>query len=103
MKNINPSILPTFHGMSIEDPDAFLFELDILCKSYNYTSDAQKLKLFSATLKDAALRWFMGLGEYTIRTWDQMKSTLLKKYQDYCKSKVLKMIFLKCTNQRKKL
>ena len=29
----------------------------------------------------------MGLGEYTIRTWDQMKSTFLKKYQDYCKSK----------------
>ena len=29
----------------------------------------------------------MGLGEYTIRTWDQMKSTFLKKYQDSCKSK----------------
>ena len=25
MKNINPSILPTFHGMSTDDPDAFLF------------------------------------------------------------------------------
>ena len=73
--------------MSIEDPNAFLFEFAILCRSYNYTKDAQKLKLFLATLKDAALRWFMGLGEYTIRTWDQMKSTFLKKYQDYCKSK----------------
>jgi hypothetical protein len=29
MKNINPSILPTFHGMSTEDPDAFLFEFSI--------------------------------------------------------------------------
>jgi len=40
MKNINPSILPTFHGMSIEDPNAFLFEFDILCRSYNYIDDA---------------------------------------------------------------
>lgn len=87
MKNINHSILPTFHGMSVEDSDAFLFEFDILCRSYNYIDDAQRLKLFPATLKNVALRWFMGLGEYTIRSWDEMKKTLLKKYQDYCKSK----------------
>ena len=87
MKNINPSILPTFHGMLIEDLDGFLFEFDILCRSYKYIDDAQKLKLFLATLKNVALRWFMGLGEYTIRSWDEMKKTFLKKYQDYCKSK----------------
>ena len=73
--------------MKTEDPYAFLFELDILCRSYNYVDDAQKLKLFFATLKNVALRWFMGLGEYTIRSWDKMKKTFLKKYQDYCKSK----------------
>ena len=73
--------------MSTEDPDAFLFEFGILCRSYTYINDAQKLKLFPATLKDVALRWFMGLGEYTIRAWEQMKSSFLKKYQDYCKSK----------------
>ena len=56
MKNINPSILPTFHGMSTEDPDASLFEFDILCRSYNYINDAQKLKLFPCTLKYVALR-----------------------------------------------
>ena len=70
MKNINPLILLTFHGMSTEDPDAFLFEFNILCRSYNYINDAQKLKLFSATLKDATLRWFMGLGEYSIKSWE---------------------------------
>lgn len=56
MKNINPSVLPTFHGMSTEGPDTFLFELEILCRSYNYVNDSKKLKLFSATLKDDALR-----------------------------------------------
>ena len=66
--------------MSSEDPDSFLFDFDILCRSYNYISDAQKLKLFPATLKELALRWFMGLGEHTIRTWEEMRSTFLKKY-----------------------
>ena len=79
-KNINPSILHTFHGMSTEDSDAFLFKFDILCRSYNYVDDAQKLKLFHATFKNASLRWFIGLGEYTIRSWDEMKKTFLKKY-----------------------
>ena len=84
MKNIPASSLPTFYGKSTEDPDTFLFEFDILCRSYNYLQDAQKLKLFPDTLKDAALRWFMGLGESTIRTWEEMKSAFLRKYRDYC-------------------
>ena len=71
--------------MSTKDPDSFLFEFDILCRSYNYTDNAQKLKLFPATLKDSALRWFMSLGEHTILSWDGMKETFLQKYQDYCR------------------
>jgi hypothetical protein len=43
--------------------------------------------LFPTTLKDSALRWFMGLGEFSIRYWDEMKTTFLKKYQDYCRTK----------------
>ena len=87
MKNMPPLALPHFHGMSSEDPDSFLFEFDILCRSYNYILDAQKLKLFPATLKESALRWFMGLGEHTIRTWEEMKSAFLKKYQEYCRTR----------------
>jgi hypothetical protein len=51
MKNIPPSILPNFYGTCTEDPDAFLFEFDILCQTYGYISDIQKLRLFPATLK----------------------------------------------------
>ena len=29
----------------------------------------------------------MGLGEYSIRTWEDMKNSFLRKYQDYCKPK----------------
>jgi hypothetical protein len=73
MKNIPLSTLPNFHGLSLEDPDEFLFEFDILCRSYDYISNAKKLKLFPATLKGNALRWFMSLGGHVITTWDQMK------------------------------
>ena len=87
MKNIPPSSLPTFYGKSNVDLDTFLFEFDILYRSYNYLKYAHKLKLFPATLKDFTLRWFMGLGESTIRTWDDMRTSFLRKYQEYCKLK----------------
>ena len=77
MKNIPPSSLPNFYGKINEELDTFLFDFDILCRSYNYLQDAHKLKLFPATLKDSALRWFMGLWELTIMTWDDMKSSFL--------------------------
>eukprot|EP00253_Pinus_taeda_P005769 PITA_05769 len=82
--------IPTFHGLTSEDPDAFLFEFDVLCRGYDYTTDPQKLKLFPSTLKGAALSWFMGLGGGVINNWDQMKEAFLKKYQDYCRSRELK-------------
>jgi hypothetical protein len=77
MKNIPLSLLPTFRGMSIEDPYLFLFEFEILCRSYNYSNDAQKISLFPATMNDSTLRWFMRLGENTILSWDQLKDTFL--------------------------
>ena len=56
MKNIAPSILPNFHGLRSEDPEIFLFEFEVLCRSYDYLFDTQKLKLFPTTLKDATLK-----------------------------------------------
>ena len=87
MKNIPPSALPHFHGMTSDEPDSFLFEFDILCHGYNYIRDAQKLKLFPTTLKDSTLRWCMGLGEHTIRSWDDVRISFLKKYQEYCRTR----------------
>ena len=83
MKNIPLSTLPNFHGLSTEDPNGFLFEFDILCRSYDYTTTVHKLKLFLATLKGNALRWLMSLGVENISTWGQMRLLFLNKYQDY--------------------
>jgi len=90
MKAIPLQHIPTFHGLTSKDPNAFPFEFDVLCQGYNYTTYPHKLKLFPFTLKGAALRWFMGLGGGVINDWDQMKRDFLKKYQDYCRSRELK-------------
>ena len=73
MKKISPSILPHFHGLTLEEPDTFLFECTFMFRTYDYTSDDHKLKLFSSTLKDVALSWFMSLSGDNITTWAQMK------------------------------
>ena len=79
MKAIPLQHIPTFHGLTSEDLDAFLFELDALCRGFDYTTDPQKLKLFPSTLKGVALRWFMGLGGRVVNNWDQLKESFLKK------------------------
>lgn len=66
MKNIHLSSLPSFQGMTVDDPGTFVFEFDVLCRSYDYNLHAQQMRLFLATLKRAALRWFIGLGSATI-------------------------------------
>jgi hypothetical protein len=68
MKNIPLSALPNFLGLSTEDPDEFLFEFYILCRSYDDTTTTHNLKLFPATLKGNVLRWFMSLGGENIST-----------------------------------
>jgi len=42
MKSIPPFSHPNFHGMRLEDPKTFLFEFEILCRSYAYLLDTQK-------------------------------------------------------------
>jgi hypothetical protein len=69
MNNIPLSALPNFHGLSTEDPYEFMFEFDTLCRSCDYTTTTKKLKLFPATLKGNALRWFMSLGGENTSTW----------------------------------
>lgn len=85
MKKNPLSPLPNFDGFSKEDLDTFIFKFDGLCHSCDYSTDAQKFKLFRETLKDSTLCWFIGLGGNSIWIWANMKKTFLKKYQDYCK------------------
>ena len=85
LKDIPTTALPKFYGLSIKDPNTFLFEFDILYHSFDYNTDAHKLKLFPTTLKESAFWWFMALGANVIGTWDKMQTQFLDKYKEYCK------------------
>ena len=75
----NKEVLISYGGLNRPT----LIEFEVLCRSYDYLHDAQKLKLFPATLKDSALKWFMSLRVHSITTWGQMKEAFLGKYRDY--------------------
>lgn len=82
MKNINPSTLPHFHGRASKDPNTFIFEFEVFYRSYDYLSDAKKLKVFPSTLKDVTLRLLMSLDENNIESWERMKDTFMEIYRD---------------------
>ena len=42
MKPILLTTLPNFHHLSSKDLDTFLFEFDVVCRGYDYITDAQK-------------------------------------------------------------
>ena len=39
-KPIPLTTLPSFHGLTTEDLDTFLFEFEIMCRGYDYITDA---------------------------------------------------------------
>jgi len=83
MKNIPPYFLPKFHGLRSEDLETFLFEFEILCRSYGYLLNTQKLRLILTKLKERPIKWFMSLGTNSIRSWNDMQKIFLEKYKDH--------------------
>jgi len=79
MKTNPASTFPNFRGMASEYPYTFVFEFDVLCRSYDY-SDSHKLKLFPSTRKELVLHWFMVLRGKSTHTWEEIGKTFLKKY-----------------------
>ena len=102
MKNIPLFVLPNFYGMPYEDLDSFLFEFHILCRTYRYIDDTHKLPLFPSTLKEATLKWFMGLGEHTITNWDDMRKYSLINIKHIVDLNIQRMIFSRCLSRRMK-
>lgn len=46
INNISSSTLPNFHGSMTKDPNTFLFEFYLLCRSYDNTIDTKKMNFF---------------------------------------------------------
>ena len=75
-------MLPSFYGLSNEDPYKHLDEFLEICstvKIQNFSDDALRLKLFLFSLKDKAKHW-LNSDSISISTWDHLQREFLKKY-----------------------
>jgi hypothetical protein len=75
--------LPTFLGLTHENPYDFLSEFQTICSTIQltgFTEDALKMCLFIFALKDRAKHWFQSLEPDSITSWDQLQQVFLKQY-----------------------
>ena len=76
-------MLPSFYGLTNEDPYKHLDEFLEICsivKIQNFSDDALRLKLFPFSLKDRAKYWLNSFDTITISTLHQLQREFLKKY-----------------------
>ncbi|CAH9126488.1 unnamed protein product [Cuscuta epithymum] len=86
-------LLPSFHGLSGEDPNKHLSEFHIVCTSMcpnGVTEEQIKLRAFPFSLKDTAKDWLFYLPSGSIDTWATMKKCFLKRYYPASVSSSLK-------------
>ena len=75
--------LPTFLGLTNENPYDFLNKFQTLCSTIQLTGfikDALRMRLFPFAVKERARHWFQSLEPDSITSWDQLQRVFLKKY-----------------------
>jgi len=76
-------LLPSFSGLSGEDPNKHLTEFNLVCASMkptNVTEEQIKLRAFPFSLKDGARDWLSYLQPGSVNSWVELKKAFLDKY-----------------------
>jgi len=76
-------LLPSFHGLDLENPYLHLREFEEVRNTYNDLNcsiNTIRLKLFSFSLKDKAKTWLQNLRSGSICAWDEMQQQFLKQF-----------------------
>jgi len=77
--NFKPDIiqlLPSFHGLDVENSYLHLREFEEVCNTYNDSNCSMntiRLKLLFFSLKDKAKTWLQNLRSGSIHAWDEMQ------------------------------
>ena len=90
-------MLPSFYGLSDEDPCKYLDEFLEICstiKIQNFSDDTLTLKLFLFSLKDKVKYWLNSLDSITISIWDQFQREFLMKYFSIGKTKQIRKVII---------
>ena len=83
IKSSTIQMLPSFYGLSNEDPYKHLDEFIDICSTLrlqNFNEDALRMRLFPFSLKDKVKHWLNSLPQDSITSWAQMQQEFLKKY-----------------------
>ncbi|XP_044471331.1 uncharacterized protein LOC123200247 [Mangifera indica] len=76
-------LLPTFRGLSGEDPHKHLKEFHVVCstmKPQGVSEEQIKLRAFPFSLTDKAKDWLYYLPSGSINSWDELKRQFLEKF-----------------------
>nr|XP_027072042.1 uncharacterized protein LOC113696855 [Coffea arabica] len=76
-------LLPSFHGLSGEEPHKHVKEFEMVCSSMKppgVTEEQIRLRIFPFSLKDAAKDWLYYLPAGSITIWAQLKKKFLEKF-----------------------
>ncbi|XP_071939981.1 uncharacterized protein [Coffea arabica] len=76
-------LLPSFHGLSGEEPHKHVKKFEIVCSSMKppgVTEEQIRLRAFPFSLKDAAKDWLYYFPAGSITTWAQLKKKFLEKF-----------------------
>jgi len=91
IKNISPSTLPHFHGLTTKDPDNFLFEFAVICRTYDY-AETKEIKAeieekVAEFLRENIFYKFGYLRELVIDQGSQFTSNLIENLLTHHKIK----------------
>jgi hypothetical protein len=95
--------LPSFLGLSIENPYNFLCKFLAIystIKLTGFTVDTLRMRLVLFSLKEIAKHWFHSLAPNSITSWAQLQQEFLKKYFPYEEPMTLGELSLVSLNMR---
>ncbi|CAN6547325.1 unnamed protein product [Malus baccata var. baccata] len=75
--------IPKYHGLSMEDPNKHLKELEVVCSSMtpiNVDGNILMMKAFPFSLVEKAKDWLYELAPGTVTSWESMKRAFLEKF-----------------------
>ena len=85
-------LLPTFHGLLVEDPNKYLKDFHVVCSSMKpsgISKDRVKLRAFLFSLADNANDRLYYLSFGSINTWEEMMKTFREKYFSASKANII--------------
>ena len=103
LKNIHFNMLPSFHGMSTEDPLAHIRGIFNMVSNMalveGVTKQHLKVKVFPYTMKDKAKTWLNSLRPRTLTSWNDIQNKFLEKFFSTQKTDTLRDNIMQFTQQ----